>query len=293
MERDTERSKEIKDDLIQAVERLAGRVQLAILFGSWAGGKQHPGSDVDLGVWVGSRPDTRKVSVADKRHVLGRLAEFFQGDHLDVVFLNEASPLLWWKAAQGIALHEAEPGLFARFCSLALRRHEDSRRFYGADQEYLDNFIRDGKWGRRACIFDKKIVRRKLVRLSRYIKELKQAKTSSFEEYQGNDLTRRATERLLQLVVEVAVDVNTHVAVNMGKAPPRDSFSSFLALGEAGLIDKSLAQRLAPFAEQRNVLVHEYEGINDMLIYESVPEAIDLFGRYVEQMNRNLKKTNG
>ncbi|MCL6477622.1 MAG: DUF86 domain-containing protein [Peptococcaceae bacterium] len=54
------------------------------------------------------------------------------------------------------------------------------------------------------------------------------------------------------------------------------------------MITSELAGELAPATGERNILVHEYESINDLTVYESIPVAIKLFSQYYAQVDRHL-----
>lgn len=94
------------------VDRLKSRisalpaVRLAVLFGSTARGEARPRSDVDLGVLLD--PDTR-----DHRcHVEAELSRA-AGREVDVIYLNEAPPLLRFEISRdGVLLFEKEDGLW-------------------------------------------------------------------------------------------------------------------------------------------------------------------------------------
>ena len=68
----------------------------------------------------------------------------------------------------------------------------------------------------------------------------------SLEAYGADVYRRKAVERLLQEVVEAAVDINSHLIVGSGRPAPDDLHSSFLALAEVGVIDRDFAAALAP-----------------------------------------------
>jgi uncharacterized protein YutE (UPF0331/DUF86 family) len=110
------------------------------------------------------------------------------------------------------------------------------------------------------------------------------------EELAGNTEIRLAVERALTQLVELATSINSHVVAAAGAVPPSDYFSSFIAAGEAGLIDPDLARRLAPSAGLRNVLVHEYARIDLAHVARSVPLAVDDFGEYLRQAARHLQR---
>jgi uncharacterized protein YutE (UPF0331/DUF86 family) len=132
---------------------------------------------------------------------------------------------------------------------------------------------------------DKDVVFRKLAKLVEYLRELEGKKDLTFEEYMENKDIMRATERLLQLVVEVMTDINAMLITGVDAPPPRDYYTSFTRLGELGIIEEDMAQNLAPCSGLRNRLVHEYEHINDQIVYAS----IDMVLRKVPNYMRAIK----
>jgi len=71
-------------------------------------------------------------------------------------------------------------------------------------------------------------------------------------------MLRHAVERILIQLVELSAGVNAHLAaagLGVGAVSYRESF---LPAARAGVLPQQLAERLAPSAELRNVLVHEY-----------------------------------
>jgi N-acetylglutamate synthase-like GNAT family acetyltransferase len=74
------------------------------------------------------------------------------------------------------------------------------------------------------------IVKRKLKKLNSYHNELSFYENITWEKYLKNFQNKRVIERLLQLIVDVAVDINSHAVVDSGSPPPCDSFIFFLKL---------------------------------------------------------------
>ncbi|MGQ9672239.1 MAG: type VII toxin-antitoxin system HepT family RNase toxin [Candidatus Aminicenantales bacterium] len=74
---------------------------------------------------------------------------------------------------------------------------------------------------------------------------------------------KASAERLIQLIVDCASDINNHVVVEMGQRPPEDYASSFIRASEAGMLTAELANRLEGSGGMRNILVHEYMDIDD------------------------------
>lgn len=115
---------------------------------------------------------------------------------------------------------------------------------------------------------DPEVVRSRLASLIEYLHELENLQNISFEAYRSGFRNKRSVERLLQLIVEAACDVNAHVVVKTNKKPPADHHHSFLRLAELGILGKELSNDLARSVGLRNRLVHEYDSIDDRIVFE-------------------------
>lgn len=128
---------------------------------------------------------------------------------------------------------------------------------------------------------DRGLVRRKLAVIARNLEDLGSVAGWSVAELVADRFRHKGTERLLQEVIEAAVDVNLHLLRVLGREAATDYYSSFVSLGEAGVLPSDLAAALAPAAGVRNRLVHEYDDIDDAIILEAVGEARALFPKYI------------
>jgi predicted nucleotidyltransferase len=108
-------------------------LRLLVVFGSLAAGRGNAGSDLDIGVLTDGLPAT-----AVERRVFERALH----PRPDVVDLTRCSALLAFMVARTArVVYEAAPGVFASFASLALRRHEDARRFREADRAVIARLL--------------------------------------------------------------------------------------------------------------------------------------------------------
>ncbi|MGI6079074.1 MAG: type VII toxin-antitoxin system HepT family RNase toxin [Fastidiosipilaceae bacterium] len=137
---------------------------------------------------------------------------------------------------------------------------------------------------------DPLLVKRKLQKLAGYLKELETLQDLTIEEYLNDFRHRRIAERLVQLIVDIAVDINTHAVVDADNPPPDDAYSSFIEAARIGIISQELAKKLAPSTGERNVIVHEYEEIDNIVVYESISESLDLYWQYLEAVFEYTKK---
>lgn len=139
-------------------------------------------------------------------------------------------------------------------------------------------------------MINKDLILSKLLKIKKYIQELKTFSNITFEEYKRDFIKKRAVERLILLLVEVATDINSYVIVEIGKNPPTDYYDSFIKAIEIGLISKQLGEKLAPSAGLRNRLVHEYDEIKDDIVHSSINDAIKLYTTFIKEVNDYLKQ---
>jgi predicted nucleotidyltransferase len=122
-------------------------VVLAYLFGSQAEGKAGPLSDVDIAVLLGIHV-AREQWFQVQLDLMGALMGLFHRDDVDVVILNQATPVLAHEVVQsGQILYEARPGIRTDFELASLRRYVDTeplrrlqdRRLLERVEEYRQN----------------------------------------------------------------------------------------------------------------------------------------------------------
>lgn len=135
-----------------------------------------------------------------------------------------------------------------------------------------------------------KVIEEKLAKLVGFLKELEGIRPISFDGYKSDPAIKRSCERLIQLIVESAADINSAVITGLGHLPPKDYYDTFIRAGEVKLINKGLAAKIAPWAGLRNRLVHEYENIKDRLVFEKIGPTLFNFREYIQQVEKFLKK---
>lgn len=134
------------------------------------------------------------------------------------------------------------------------------------------------------------IVQEKLGAIQQYYQELKELERATFKEYCSNNLYKRSTERLIQLIVEAATDINNILLKTLDKGISPDYFSSFIKLAEAGVITMDFALEIAPSTGLRNIIVHEYQRIDDRLVYNSIQHTLKYYLLYMKHINDYIKR---
>jgi len=136
---------------------------------------------------------------------------------------------------------------------------------------------------------DRQVVRRRLTGIAENLERLGAIVPLTLEQYRADWQCRKATERVLQEIVEAAVDINQHLLVSSGAGSAPDYRQSFIEIGRLGVISADLASVLAPSAGLRHRLVHEYDEIDDAIVLAAVREARSLYPAYLEAVENYLR----
>ena len=119
------------EELIRTLSRRR-RIRLAVLFGSRATGTPRESSDVDIAVEFDAHDSADRYDLL--RRTIAVFSRFVSSQKLDVVLLNEASPLLRHRVAKtGKLLYERISGDWERFVMRAIRDYQDTeyqRRYF-------------------------------------------------------------------------------------------------------------------------------------------------------------------
>ena len=132
------------------------------------------------------------------------------------------------------------------------------------------------------------IIVNKLIKMEEYISELEKYKPQSYKEYKNDQLKRYAVERLIQLIIDLALDVNNALIKNSNKYPAKDYYSSFLKLVDLGILPEEFAEDIAPSTGIRNRLVHEYEEVDDKVVFENLDKLLKYYLKYIKFVNQNI-----
>jgi uncharacterized protein YutE (UPF0331/DUF86 family) len=131
---------------------------------------------------------------------------------------------------------------------------------------------------------DPVVVRRHLAALREALANLQRHTGRNAQELRANADLRWAVERGLQLCVQNALDVATHITAASGLDSP-DYTSAIDRLAELGAIPAEFATRLRPIAGFRNVLVHGYLQVDLAVVEQVLKEKLDdleVFAGHIE-----------
>jgi len=87
-----------------------------------------------------------------------------------------------------------------------------------------------------------------------------------------------------------AVDINQHIIKEKDGEVPQDYAETFKILAKINVLEQDFANKLSKSVGLRNVIVHEYEEVDDKLLYNSIDIALEQYPRYCQAILEFIKK---
>lgn len=141
-------------------------------------------------------------------------------------------------------------------------------------------------------MLDREMIKGKIARIDKELSYLADFKDFSFDELAKDYTTHHAVERMIEVIVNFAIDINQHIIANSAKKNlPFDFKESFLILSEIGAYPKEFANQIGKSAGLRNILVHEYTNLDEKKFYSSIKDCYRDYTLYCGYMINYLKKT--
>jgi uncharacterized protein YutE (UPF0331/DUF86 family) len=137
-------------------------------------------------------------------------------------------------------------------------------------------------------LLDRERLFAKMDDLEGYLKELREILPASFSEYKKIE-KRRACERLLQVSIECVIDICGLIVIGLRLGLPAEEDDLFEKLEQEGIITLSRKESLKKMRGFRNILVHEYGHVDDMIVYEVLQNNLNDFEVFKQEILQAIK----
>lgn len=139
---------------------------------------------------------------------------------------------------------------------------------------------------------NKKLIQEKVRMIQADLLHLKDFEDLTFDEVAKDYGTHKIVERIIEVIVNEAIDINQHLIVELGKGKlPFDYKESFLLLADLGVLPKKFTKQIADSVGLRNILVHMYRKLDEKIFYISIKKCLSQYTRYCRYILEYLKKT--
>lgn len=136
--------------------------------------------------------------------------------------------------------------------------------------------------------FQSDTIRKRLVSLQRILGELEKYQDSDVDELRSDLSQMYAVFFMLQQVIDLATDINQHIAATTLNVADSNSRRGFEDLIRVGVLPSDLEQDFYKSAALRNVITHQYVEVDLGIVSNSIPRVLDVYTQYVKSISRWL-----
>ena len=134
---------------------------------------------------------------------------------------------------------------------------------------------------------DKNLIQEKLQKISEYIKRIEGMDFSENQFLENVDYQDLLTFRLQQ-VVEIAIDIATHIISTLELEKPETARSSFEVLAKHKIISDDLSKKMMLAVSFRNIVVHKYEDFDFNQVFRDYKIDIDNLKVFIGEIIKYL-----
>jgi uncharacterized protein YutE (UPF0331/DUF86 family) len=134
-------------------------------------------------------------------------------------------------------------------------------------------------------LFDADLVQTKLEKLQQYVALLEKLSKQPMESFVSDAFVRGNVERYLQLSIQACLDIGNHLLASNSTISPEAYRDIFIYLGEKNIIPQELAEKIAPLAGLRNILVHDYMEVDITRLFSFLKNDLTDFKRFAEHIS--------
>ena len=137
---------------------------------------------------------------------------------------------------------------------------------------------------------DPELINRKMVLIGKDLEDLGGIARLSEKEYLADRRNEVLAERYLERIIGRMIDINFHLLIESGQAPPPDYYQSFLRLADMDVFDRGFAERIARAAGLRNRIAHEYDELDPALVHRALSSAINDIPEYMRAVESFISR---
>lgn len=122
---------------------------------------------------------------------------------------------------------------------------------------------------------DEAVKAAKIAAISDAVHRIRQVLPRSAADLVADRTTREIILLNLFVAIQECLSLATHHLADSGRSVPATYGEVFLALSEAGVIDRNLAQKLVAAAGFRNLIAHQYGAVDTARLYAIASNDLD------------------
>ena len=129
------------------------------------------------------------------------------------------------------------------------------------------------------------VVQRKFALLDKYLLQLqRELKGVDFDVFRNDWVQQRMTERALQVMVEIVIDIAERIIAVQNAGPAASATDAIEKLVELGVLKS--AKPYINMVRFRNLIVHQYEEIDPEILYNLARNQLEDFRQFRNEIDR-------
>ena len=132
------------------------------------------------------------------------------------------------------------------------------------------------------------VIANKIDRMIARIDKLKVFQTYTIEQYLDDETSQLVIERLLELVIQSALDINGLLLKQVAGINRVTNAESFNETARAGFISIEAAQLLTSSGRFRNTLAHQYDEVAPEAVFQEFQTVLANYPDYIEAIQNYL-----
>jgi uncharacterized protein YutE (UPF0331/DUF86 family) len=141
-------------------------------------------------------------------------------------------------------------------------------------------------------MIDREFILEKINLITRDLKRLEVFSDLSIDQIAKDFIKFAALKNILMETIGRAIDINQHFISELSRPEteaPKTYRETFLLLEDLKILPGDFAEEISKSAGLRNVIVHEYNNLDKVIIYKKVGDAINQYVKYCDYILKSLK----
>jgi len=140
--------------------------------------------------------------------------------------------------------------------------------------------------------YEKESIENKLIRLKQITGILEEVRSSSKEEFVKEYRLNNIGMFNLMIGITIILDIGQYLLTKYANKTAQEYKEVVKLLGEERIVPAELAEKNIEMAKFRNLLVHDYDKIDEAMVYDYLQKAPDVFRAFAKAYVEFLEKNN-
>ncbi len=135
------------------------------------------------------------------------------------------------------------------------------------------------------------LIRSKLADIEDSVSLVEENLPSSFEEFSELGLVKDGIYKRMEFAIENIIDICSIINSDLRLSIPENEESFLESLVNFGILTQNMAEKTRRMKGFKNIIVHRYGRIDDILAHKILTEHMEDFYEFIESIERFLEKS--